>query len=70
MAVDWTDAEELALLLQKAYPDVDPEALRFSDLKEMLEELPGGKDAAAGLDEDLLDAIQTAWQEEFDGDHP
>jgi FeS assembly protein IscX len=70
MAVDWTDADELALLLQKTYPDVNPQSLRFSDLKDMLEALPGSEDAGGGLPEALLEAIQTAWQEEFEADGP
>jgi FeS assembly protein IscX len=68
MAVDWTDADELALLLQNTYPDVNPQSLRFSDLKDMLAGLPGSEGADGGLHEALLEAIQTAWQEEFDAD--
>jgi FeS assembly protein IscX len=68
MAVNWTDADDIALLLQKTYPDVDPQSLRFPQLKDMLEALPGGKEARGGLDDAMLEAIQAAWQEEFDED--
>jgi FeS assembly protein IscX len=68
MSVDWNDAETLALLLQESYPDVDPRQLEFAELSEMIAALPGAGDRTQPLDDKILEAIQTAWYEEFEED--
>ena len=34
MALKWTDSRELAIALDEAHPDVDPQYVRFTDLRE------------------------------------
>jgi FeS assembly protein IscX len=64
MAIKWTDVEDIALLLQENYPDVDPLALRFTDLHNMVTALPGFQDDPKKSSEAILEAIQMGWQEE------
>ena len=42
--IHWTDAEEIGIQLQKKYPDIDPLALRFTDLHRYVTELDGFAD--------------------------
>ena len=66
-ALKWTDAEEIGYLLSQAHPDRDPLAVRFTDLREMVLTLPGFADAPAASNEGLLEAIQMAWLECYQG---
>jgi FeS assembly protein IscX len=68
MLIDWNDAEALALLLQKSFPDVDPRELEFPELTQMLLALPGMASRDQPLGDDLLEAIQEAWNEEYEGE--
>lgn len=68
MIINWEDAEALALLLQKSYPDVDPHELELPELTQMLLALPGIPDRQGPLNEKLLEAIQEAWNDEFEGE--
>ena len=68
MRIDWTDAESIALLLQKSYPDVDPRELELAELTQMLEALPGAHGEVARWEEKLLEAVQEAWNEEYADD--
>ena len=63
--MDWTDTEEIAERLHEAHPEVDPEAIVFTKLRRLVEDLddfepePGHR-----VNEQLLEAIQAAWIEE------
>jgi FeS assembly protein IscX len=63
--VDWKDAEDIALALMAAHPDVDPLSVRFTDLHKWVVALPGFAGAAGASNEGLLEAIQMKWLEEY-----
>ncbi len=61
----WTDVEDLGLRLAEVYPDKDPAAVRFTELRQLVESLPDFE-AQPGhtCNESILEAIQAAWIEE------
>jgi FeS assembly protein IscX len=61
----WTDAEDIALALMDAHPDVDPLTVRFTDLHKWVVSLPGFRDDAKSSNEGILEAIQMKWLEEY-----
>jgi len=62
--VKWTDTREIAIALADAHPDVDPKAIRFTDLHKWVMALPGFSDDANRSGEKILEAIQMAWIDE------
>jgi FeS assembly protein IscX len=60
----WTDVHEIAWRLADARPDVDPLAVRFTDLHRWVTELPGFTGDPKKSNEKLLEAIQMAWIDE------
>ena len=68
MAADltWDDAESIGLALAETYPDRTPLELRFTDLHRMVIELPGFVDDPKNSSEGKLEAIQMAWNEEYE----
>ena len=60
----WTDVEEIGYRLSEAHPDVDPLAVRFTDLHRWVLELPGFKGDPKKSGEKILEAIQMAWLDE------
>ena len=60
----WTDTREIAIALAEAHPDVDPKAIRFTDLHKWVMALPGFGDDAHRSGEKILEAIQMAWIDE------
>jgi FeS assembly protein IscX len=65
MDLTWQDAEEIAIKLVEAHPDVDPLTVRFTDLHRWVCALPGFMDDPKKSNEKTLEAIQMAWHEEF-----
>ncbi len=63
--ITWNDAEEIGILLQEKFPDVDPFTVRFTDLHKYVTELDGFADDPAKSNEPKLEAIQMAWHEEY-----
>jgi FeS assembly protein IscX len=61
----WEDAEDIGILLSEKHPDVDPLAVRFTDLHTYVTLLAGFKDDPKKSNESKLEAIQMAWHEEF-----
>ena len=59
----WTDADEIALRLSEKFPDVDPIAVRFTDLHRWVTELDGFADNPQASAEGILEAVQMAWVE-------
>jgi FeS assembly protein IscX len=51
--IDWTDVLEIGIQLQEMFPDTDPYSV------------PGFIGDPAKSNESLLEAIQTAWHEEY-----
>ena len=64
-SLTWDDAEDLGILLSEAHPDLDPLTVRFTDMHKWITELPGFSGDPAASNESKLEAIQMAWQEEF-----
>ena len=63
--ITWNDAEEIGILLQEKFPDLDPFTVRFTDLHKYVTELEGFADDPAKSNEPKLEAIQMAWHEEY-----
>jgi FeS assembly protein IscX len=60
----WTDTQEIAIALCEKFPDIDPKAIRFTDLHKWVMSLPGFSDEANRSGEKILEAIQMAWIDE------
>jgi FeS assembly protein IscX len=61
----WDNAQEIGVELSQKYPDLTPLSISFADLQRYSAELPGFKDDPAKLTQAKLEAIRTAWHEEF-----
>lgn len=61
----WKDAEDIALALMDAHPDVDPLTVRFTDLHKWVVALPEFGDDPKNSNEGILEAIQMKWLEEY-----
>ena len=66
MGLKWTDSREVAIALAQAHPDVDPNAVRFTDLYNWVRALPRFDDDPKHSGEKILEAIQMAWIDEAD----
>jgi FeS assembly protein IscX len=64
-SLTWNDAEDIGILLSETHPELDPLAVRFTDLHRYVTELPDFKGDPKDSTEGKLEAIQMAWQEEF-----
>jgi len=64
MGLKWTDSRELAIALAEARPDIDPRALRFTELMQWVLALPDFDDDPRHCGEKVLEAIQLAWMDE------
>ncbi|MCK7595865.1 Fe-S cluster assembly protein IscX [Microbulbifer sp. CAU 1566] len=60
----WTDIHDIAIELSDNYPDKDPLAVNFVDLRKWVMDLPGFDDDPERCGEKILEAIQAAWIEE------
>jgi FeS assembly protein IscX len=61
----WIDAEDIGIALFEKYPEQDPLAVRFTDLRERVTQLDGFDDEPKASNEPKLEAIQMAWYEEW-----
>jgi FeS assembly protein IscX len=61
----WIDAEDIGIALFEKYPEQDPLAVRFTDLRERVMQLDGFDDEPKASNEPKLEAIQMAWYEEW-----
>lgn len=66
MSLKWTDSLDIAIELDEAHPDIDPQYVRFTDLHAWVCGLPEFDDDPDGSNERILEAIQMAWLEERD----
>jgi FeS assembly protein IscX len=64
-SLTWDNAEDIGILLAETHPELDPLAVRFTDLHRYVTELPGFTGDAKASNEAKLEAIQMAWHEEF-----
>ena len=60
----WTDVQAIAEALYEKYPDVDPAAIRFTDLHNWVVGLEEFDDDRSRGGERVLEAIQAAWIDE------
>jgi len=60
----WTDVRLIAIELAEAHPEVDPKAIRFTDLHNWVLALEDFHDDPKHSGEKVLEAIQAAWIEE------
>ena len=61
----WDQRENIAIALYEKFPDLDPTHIRFTDLHKWITELEGFSDDPKASNEAKLEAIQTAWLEEY-----
>ena len=66
MGLKWTDAREIAILLEDTYPNVDNVNLRFTDLHKWNISLEDFDDDPNSSNEKILESIQMAWIDESD----
>ena len=66
MKLYWDTPDDIAEQLLEAHPDIDPLTVRFTDLHRYVTELPGFVGDPAKSNEGILEAIQTAWHEEYE----
>jgi len=64
MGLKWTDSLEIAIQLDEAHPEVDPQYVRFTDLHGWVCALEEFDDDPNRSGEKILEAIQMAWIEE------
>jgi FeS assembly protein IscX len=61
----WLDVREIAELLAETHPARNPLAVRFTELKSLVEGLPGFEaDPKHPVNEKILETIQAYWNEE------
>ncbi|HEY4485463.1 MAG TPA: Fe-S cluster assembly protein IscX [Nitrospiria bacterium] len=65
MDLTWQNSEEIALQLLERFPDIDPLTVRFTDLRRWVTELSEFRDDPGASNESRLEAIQMAWNEEY-----
>ena len=61
----WIDAEDVAIALTEKFPDLDPLTVRFTYLHARVFALDGFDDDPKASNEPKLEAIQMAWNEEY-----
>ena len=66
MTLHWTDSLDIAIALDEAHPEVDPQYVRFTDLHAWVCALDEFEDDPQHSNEKILEAIQMAWIEERD----
>ncbi len=66
MGLRWTDSLDLAIELEEAHPEVDPQYVRFTDLRDWVLALEDFEDDPEHCGERILEAIQMAWIDEHD----
>ena len=62
--ISWTDSLEIAISLENAYPDIDPIAINFVELRELVIALEDFKESDTKCGEKILEAIQMCWIDE------
>ncbi|MDC0453897.1 Fe-S cluster assembly protein IscX [Gammaproteobacteria bacterium] len=63
--LDWLDINDIAIELYDNFPDIDPQWISFPDLHRKVCELEGFNGDPAKSNEQILEAIQMTWIEEF-----
>ncbi|KTB75286.1 MULTISPECIES: Fe-S cluster assembly protein IscX [Pseudomonas] len=66
MSLKWVDVREIAILLAERHTDINPLAVSFPRLRDLVIALPEFDDDPARSGEKVLEAIQGLWIEELD----
>ncbi len=66
MDLKWTDTLDIAIALDEAHGDVDPQYVRYTDMHAWICALPEFQDDPESSNEKILEAIQMAWLDERD----
>ena len=61
----WNDAEKIGVLLARKHPELYPLATDLEQLRRLVSELAEFEDGAAACDNEKLEAIRAAWNDEF-----
>ena len=61
----WTDVNDIAIELCEKYPEIDPQYVLFTDLRDWVIGLEGFNGHADRSNEKILEAIQMLWIEEM-----
>ena len=61
----WDDAEKIGVLLARKHPELYPLSTDLRELRRRVAELADFNDDSKTCDENQLEAIRTAWNEEF-----
>ena len=61
----WDDAEKIGVLLARKHPDLYPSSTDLEELRRRVTDLAEFSDDSKTCDTDKLEAIRTAWNEEF-----
>jgi len=61
----WDDAEKIGVLLARKYPELYPLSTDLDELRRRVTNLAEFEDDSGACDENKLEAIQKAWNEEF-----
>jgi len=64
MSLKWVDSLDIAIELDEAHPDTDPQFVNFVDLRQWVIALDEFDDDPEHSGERILEAIQLAWMEE------
>ena len=60
----WTDTQRIAEELFDRHPEIDPKTVRFTQLRQLILELPEFDDDPQRCGERILEAVQQAWIDE------
>ena len=66
MQYKWSDILDIAIDLNDAYPEIDPQWTSFPDLHSIICSLESFDDNPSASNEKILEAIQMAWMDESD----
>jgi FeS assembly protein IscX len=61
----WDDAAKIGVLLARKHPELYPLSTDLQELHRRVTGLPEFKDDVTAFDKNKLEAIQTAWNDEF-----
>jgi len=61
----WDDAEKIGVLLARKHPELYPLSTDLEELRRRVTELTEFNDDLKTSDENKLEAIRTAWNDEF-----
>ena len=61
----WNDAEKIGVLLARKHPEVSPLSIDLEEVRRRVTDLAEFRDDFEACDNNKLEAIRMAWNEEF-----